>query len=54
MERKIRDTIASSDGFAVTATLSRIAGDAVDIGLKLGRCGERVAGMLELLVTLRT
>jgi hypothetical protein len=32
MERKIRDTIASSDGFDATAMLSRVAGDAVEVG----------------------
>ncbi len=54
MERKNGDSIACSDGFAATAMLSRVARDAVDVGMKRGRCGDRVAGTLELLRTLWT
>jgi hypothetical protein len=33
---------------------ARVARDVVDVGIKRGRCGNRVAGMLELLGTLWT
>ncbi len=38
----------ASDGFAPGA---RVAGDAVDVEIKWGGCGDRVAGTLELLWT---
>ncbi len=51
-KKKNGNAIASRDGFA--ATLPRVARDAADLGIKRGRCGERVAGTLELLGTLWT